>query len=95
MPTKCLKNVEKMSEKCPKLSGGAENTVFGHFFGQFLPIWSMLLCGDPVQCSPVARIFQIVLPPMRLVPFPSLEGHPRSLEAFLGDAPEQFKSRCV
>ena len=45
-------NVDKMSEKCPKniqkLSGGAENTIFGHFFS-FLPIWSMLLFGDPVQ----------------------------------------------
>ena len=45
MPKKCPKNVQK-------LSGGAENTIFG----QFLPIWSMLLFGDPVQCSPVAMV---------------------------------------
>ena len=50
-------NVDKMSEKCPKnvekLSRGAETHNFRTFFGQFLPIWSMLLFGDPVQCVPV------------------------------------------
>ena len=34
------------------MSGEAENTIFGHF----LPIWSMLLFGDPVQCSPVREL---------------------------------------
>ena len=50
-----------MSEKCrrdegPTLSRGAENTIFGH-------IWSMLLFGDPVQCSPVTKTasFSVVL----------------------------------
>ena len=53
-------SVDKMSEKCrknlenvEKLSGGAENTIFGHVLDNFLPIWWMLLFGDPVQCSPV------------------------------------------
>ena len=60
MSKKCPKNVEKMSEKCRKnvrkMSRGAENTIFGHFFGQFLQIWSMLWFDDPVQCSPVTTL---------------------------------------
>ena len=66
MSTKCPKNVEKMSENVQKLSRGAKTMIFGHFWGQFLPIWSMLLFGDPVQCAPVTstvdgvgRTFQI------------------------------------
>ena len=55
----CGQNVRKMSKKCPKnvqkLSGGAEHN-FRTFFGHFLPIWSMLLFGDPVQCSPVTTL---------------------------------------
>ena len=53
-------NVDKMSKKCPKKcpkivqSGWKHN--FRTFFGQFLPIWSMLLLGDPVQCAPVTKL---------------------------------------
>ena len=49
MPGKCPKNVRKNVQKW---SRGTENTSFR----QFLPIWSMLLLGDPVQCSPVTII---------------------------------------
>ena len=45
MSTTCPKNVNKCLKNVQKLSRGAENTIFGHF----LPIWSMLLFGDPVQ----------------------------------------------
>ena len=49
----CRQNIQKMSEKeSPKLSGGAENTISGHFW-QFLPMWLMLWFGDPVQHSPI------------------------------------------
>ena len=55
-------NVDKMSEKCrkmpenvQKLSGGTANTISRKFVGHLLPIWSVLLFGDPVQCSPVTR----------------------------------------
>ena len=55
-------NVDKMSEKSrkkksEKLSRGAVNTKFRTFFGQFLPIWSMLLFGDPVQCMPATTLY--------------------------------------
>ena len=46
------KNVPK---NLHKLSGGAEKTTFGHCL-QFLPIWSVLLLGEPVQCPPVTTI---------------------------------------
>ena len=54
-------NVDKMSEtcrkKCPKIvQRDWKHTIFSHFFGQFWPIWSMLLFGDPVQCSPVTTV---------------------------------------
>ena len=46
---KCRQNVGKnVQKKCPKKL--PKNTIFGHF----LPIWSMLLFSDPVQCSPVS-----------------------------------------
>ena len=53
MSTKCPKNVEKMSEKCPKIVQRGLKHNFRTFFGQFLAISSMLLFGDPVQCTPV------------------------------------------
>ena len=40
-------------EKCPKFSPTGRGTQFSDIFGQCLPIWSMLLFGDPAQCSPV------------------------------------------
>ena len=49
MSTKCPKNVQKLSR-------GPEKHNFQTFFGQFLPIWSMLLFGDTVQCSPVTSL---------------------------------------
>ena len=49
MSEKCRKNVRKMFKNCWR--GRKHN--FRTFFGQFLPIWSMLFFGDPVQCSPV------------------------------------------
>ena len=52
MSAKCRKNVRKMSENCPK---GLKHD-FRTFFGLFLPVWSMLLFGDPVQCSPITRL---------------------------------------
>ena len=54
MSTKCPKNVEKKVRK--NVLGGSKNTIFGHFWTQFLPIWSMLLFGDPVQCTPVTSL---------------------------------------
>ena len=49
----CWQNVRKTSQKCPKnCPEGLKTYNFRTFFGQFLPIWSMLLFGDPVQCSP-------------------------------------------
>ena len=54
--TKCPKLVEKIPENVQKLSGGAENTIFRTLFGHVLPVWSMLLFGDPVQCSPVTKL---------------------------------------
>ena len=44
-----------MSQKCPKLVRRGWKHNFRTFFRQFLPIWSMLLFGDPVtmQRSPV------------------------------------------
>ena len=35
MSTECQKNVQKMSENVQKLSGGAENAIFGHFLDSF------------------------------------------------------------
>ena len=58
MSTKCPKNVEKMSEKCPKIVRRGWKHNFRTFFGQFLPVWSMLLFGDPVQCTPVKTLHQ-------------------------------------
>ena len=49
MSTNCPKDVEKMSETCPKLSKGAGNTIFGHFLDNFCVFWSMLLIGDSVS----------------------------------------------
>ena len=54
----CPKNVEKLSEKCPKIVQRGWKHNFRTFFGQFLPIWSMLLFGDPVQCAPVTSLVQ-------------------------------------
>ena len=48
---------EKYTKNVQKLSRGAENTIFGHF----LPIWSMLLFADPVQCPPVTNLVSEVL----------------------------------
>ena len=45
-----------MSKKCPKLVRRGCKHNFQTFFGQFLPIWSRLLFGDPVQCSPVTNV---------------------------------------
>ena len=42
MSTKCRKNVRKNVQKL--------------LFGQFLPIWSMLLLGDPVQRVPITSL---------------------------------------
>ena len=49
MSEKCRKNVRK----CPKLVWRGWKHNFRTFFGQFLPIWSMRLFGDPVQRSPI------------------------------------------
>ena len=56
-------NVDKMSERCRKMSEKCPKIVRRHceqnfrtFLGHFLPIWSVLLFGDPVQCSPVTTI---------------------------------------
>ena len=35
MSTKCPKHVDKLSKNVEKMSGGAENTMFGHFLGNF------------------------------------------------------------
>ena len=46
----------KMSDECPKMSRNCPEglkTQFSDIFWTILPIWSMLLFGDPVQCSPV------------------------------------------
>ena len=56
IPTKCPKTVEKMSEKCPKIGQEGPKHHFRTFFGQFIPILSMLFFGDPVQCSPVTKL---------------------------------------
>ena len=56
MSTKCPKNAEKMSEKCPE----GLKTQFSDIFGKFLAIWSMLLFGDPVQCTSVTSIVCLV-----------------------------------
>ena len=47
------KNVRRLSEDCPK---NVRTHNFRTFFGQFLPIWSMLFFGDPVQRSPVTNL---------------------------------------
>ena len=58
-------NVDKMSEKgrkvseqkkCPEIVWRGCKHNFRTFFGQFLPVWSVLLFGDSVQCSPVAKL---------------------------------------
>ena len=58
MSTKCPKNAEKMSEKCPKIvRGGADNTTFGHFLTIFAYlvdafVWRpcpMLARGLPIE----------------------------------------------
>ena len=55
-------NVDKLSEKCRKNVRNMSKIVPRHckhnfrtFFGHFLPIWSVLLFGDAVQCPPVTR----------------------------------------
>ena len=45
----CRQNVRKMSKKCPE----GLKTQFLDVLWQFLPICSMLLFGDPVQCTPI------------------------------------------
>ena len=49
----CRQNVRKMSKKCPEkyptIVPQGLKTQFSDIFGQFLPIWSILLFGDPVQ----------------------------------------------
>ena len=55
MSEKCRKNVRKMSKNCLEAQ---QTHNFRTFFGHFLPIWSVLLFGDPVQCSPVTMVFQ-------------------------------------
>ena len=56
MSTRCPKNVNKMSEDVPKNVQRGYKHDFRTFFGQFLPIWSMLLFGDPIQCTPVTNV---------------------------------------
>ena len=58
---KMAENVEKMFQKCPKIVWGGRNHNFRTFLGQFLAIGSMLLFGDPVQCSPATslRLFEV------------------------------------
>ena len=46
---KCRKNVRKMSKNCPE----GLQPQFSDIFRTILPIWSMLLFGNPVQCSPI------------------------------------------
>ena len=58
----CRQNVRKcrkMSGKCPKIVQRGCKHNFRTFFGQFLPIWSMLLFGDPVQCTPVTSLLPL------------------------------------
>ena len=59
-------NVDQMSEKYRKMSRKCLKIVrrewkhnFRTFFWPFLPICSMLLFGDPVQCSPVTTLCSI------------------------------------
>ena len=43
-----------MSRNCPE---GLKNTIFGHFWDNFLPIWSMLLFGDLSNAGPLQPKF--------------------------------------
>ena len=45
-----------MAEKCPKIVRRHCKHNFRTFLGHFLPVWSVLLFGDPVQCSPVTTL---------------------------------------
>ena len=77
----CRQNIRKMSKKCPKnvqkLSGGAENTIFGHF----LTIFAYLVDASvwyPVQCAPITS-FGFVKTPFCYTPLglsPSTVGSP-------------------
>ena len=53
MSEKCRKNVRKISKNCPEGRKHNFSDIFWTIFAQFLPIWSMLLFGDPVQRAPV------------------------------------------
>ena len=59
--SECRQNARKMSKKCPKnaqkLSGGAENTIFGHFLDNF---WLFGRCCSLVTLSN-ARPLQVYL----------------------------------
>ena len=47
----CPKNVQKLSENCPKIvPSRCRDKLL-----TFLPIWSMFLSGNPVQCTPVTE----------------------------------------
>ena len=66
----CRQNVRKMSENCPKivrkLSGGAENTIFGHFLDKIFTYLVDALFAEPVQCSPVTTLGPVA--PHRVAP---------------------------
>ena len=66
MSTKCPKNVEKCLKNVRKLSGGAENTIFGHFLDNFC-LFGRCFClvalsnARPLQvrCFPLEPFFEI------------------------------------
>ena len=49
-------SADKCPKKCLKIVRRGWKHNFRTFFWQFLPIWSMLLFGDPVQCSPPTMV---------------------------------------